>query len=144
MSAESTEILMIEDNAGDAELTLRALKKQNLANHVIHLKDGAEALDYVFAKGKYAGRDVNNLPKMILLDLNMPKIGGLDVLKKIKSEPLTQKIPVIILTSSAEDPDVKKCYALGANSYIVKPVEFSNFSKTVADLGMYWMIINKS
>jgi two-component system response regulator len=144
MNTGPLEILLIEDNVGDADLALRALKKQHLANNVIHLKDGAEALDFIFAKGKHAGRDINDLPRIILLDLNMPKIGGIQVLEKLKSEPLTRNIPVVILTSSAEDPDVKRCYELGANSYIVKPVEFNNFSKTVAELGMYWMVINKN
>jgi two-component system response regulator len=144
MNAGPLEILLVEDNVGDAELALRALKKQHLANNVIHLKDGAQALDFIFARGVYAARNINDLPRIILLDLNMPKIGGIQVLEKLKSDPLTRAIPVVILTSSAEDPDVRRCYELGANSYIVKPVEFNNFSKTVAELGMYWMVINKN
>jgi two-component system, response regulator len=119
------------------------LRKQNLANNVVHLPDGAEAMDFLFAKGKYSDRQINNLPKVILLDLKMPKVDGLELLEKIKSESLTKAIPVVILTSSAEDPDIKRAYELGANSYIVKPVEFNKFSKTVADLGLYWMVINK-
>lgn len=144
MEDQQVEILIIEDNPNDAELTLRALRKENLANKVEHLIDGAEALDFLFGRGKYAGRTINNVPKVILLDLKMPKVNGLEVLEKVKSDPLTKSIPVVILTSSAEDPDIKKAYALGANSYIVKPVEFFKFSKIVADLGLYWMVINKS
>jgi two-component system, response regulator len=143
MNNQEVEILIVEDNPNDAELTLRALRKQNLANNVVHLPDGAEAMDFLFAKGTYSDRQVNNLPKVILLDLKMPKVDGLELLEKIKSEPLTKAIPVVILTSSAEDPDIKRAYELGANSYIVKPVEFNKFSKTVADLGLYWMVINK-
>ncbi len=143
MDNQEVEILIVEDNPNDAELTLRALRKQNLANNVVHLHDGAEALDFLFGKGKYGSRMINNVPKVILLDLKMPKINGLEVLQKIKEDPLTKSIPVVILTSSAEDPDIRKAYDLGANSYIVKPVEFNKFSKTVADLGLYWMVINK-
>jgi CheY-like chemotaxis protein len=143
MENQEVEILIVEDNPDDAELAIRALKKQNLANKVIHLTDGAEALDFIFGMGKFSNRNTNHLPRVILLDLKMPKIGGLEVLEKIKSDPRTKTIPVVVLTSSAEDPDIKKCYELGANSYIVKPVEFNNFSKTVADLGLYWMVINK-
>ena len=143
MDNQEVEILIVEDNHEDAELAIRALKKNHLANNLIHVIDGAEALDFLFAQGVYSGRDVNNVPKLILLDLKMPKVNGLEVLQKIKSNLLTKTIPVVILTSSAEDPDVKKSYELGANSYIVKPVEFNNFAKTITDLGMYWMVINK-
>ncbi len=137
------EILLVEDNPNDAELTIRALKKKNLANKIIHLKNGAEALDFIFCEGNYKSRNINNKPKAILLDLKMPKVNGIEVLKKIKTDNRTKTIPVIILTSSAEDPDVKTCYELGVNSYIVKPVGFDNFSKAVADLGMYWLLLNK-
>jgi two-component system response regulator len=143
MNINEIEILLIEDNMDDAELTIRALKRKNLANNLIHLKDGAEALDFIFGEGAYTGRDVNTLLKVILLDLKMPKVGGLEVLQKIKSDTRTKNIPVVILTSSAEDPDIKRSYALGANSYIVKPVEFANFSKTIADLGLFWIVVNK-
>jgi CheY-like chemotaxis protein len=143
MDNQEVEILIVEDNHEDAELAIRALKKNHLANNLIHVIDGAEALDFLFAQGVYSGRDINNIPKLILLDLKMPKVNGLEVLQKIKSNLLTKTIPVVILTSSAEDPDVKKSYELGANSYIVKPVEFNNFAKTITDLGMYWMVINK-
>lgn len=143
-NGQEVEILIVEDNLDDAELTVRALKKSRLANHVTHLIDGAEALDFLFGKGPYAGRDINNVPKVILLDLKMPKVNGLEVLTRIKSEPHTKMIPVVILTSSAEDPDVKKSYQLGANSYIVKPVEFHDFARVISDLGMYWLVINKA
>jgi CheY-like chemotaxis protein len=143
MNNKDIEILLIEDNPDDAELTIRALKKQNLANHLIHLTDGSEAIDFIFGLGKYSGNDVT-LPKVILLDLKMPKVNGLEVLEKVKADARTRSIPVVILTSSAEDPDIKKSYDLGANSYIVKPVEFNNFSKAVADLGLYWIVVNKS
>jgi two-component system response regulator len=136
-------VILVEDNVDDAALTVRALKKNNLANNLIHLQDGEEALDFIFGEGKYEGRALDNSVKVILLDLKMPKVNGIEVLKRIKSDPKTKTIPVVILTSSAEDPDIKKCYELGANSYIVKPVEFDNFSKTVADLGFYWMLTNK-
>lgn len=143
MNINEIEILLIEDNMDDAELTIRALKRKNLANNLIHLKDGAEALDFIYGEGAYVGRDVNTLLKVILLDLKMPKVGGLEVLQKIKSDTRTKNIPVVILTSSAEDPDIKRSYELGANSYIVKPVEFANFSKTIADLGLFWIVVNK-
>jgi two-component system response regulator len=135
------EIILVEDNVDDAALVIRALKKNNLANKLIHLKDGAEALDFIF--GKLADEELQvKAPKVILLDLKMPKVNGMEVLEKVKSDPRTKAIPVVILTSSAEDPDIKRCYDLGANSYIVKPVEFDNFSKAVADLGCYWLLLN--
>jgi two-component system response regulator len=135
------EIILVEDNQDDAALVIRALKKNNLANKLIHLKDGAEALDFIF--GKLADEDaIIKAPKVILLDLKMPKVNGIEVLEKVKGDPRTKMIPVVILTSSAEDPDIKRCYDLGANSYIVKPVEFDNFSKAVADLGLYWLLLN--
>jgi CheY-like chemotaxis protein len=139
------EILLVEDNLNDAELTMRALRKHNMANNILHLKDGAAALDFLFGTGDFVHRDtVNSKPKVILLDLKMPKVNGLEVLEKIKSEELTSTIPVVILTSSKEHPDVEKCYALGANSYIVKPVEFDSFLKAVSDLGFYWLLLNHS
>lgn len=144
MSNQEIEILIIEDNPHDAELTIRSLKKQNLSNKLFHLTDGAEALDYIYGTGKYAGRNTEMKPRVIFLDLKMPKLNGLEVLQRIKSDPELRSIPVVILTSSAEDPDIKRCYELGANSYIVKPVEFENFAKTVSNLGLYWMVINKS
>jgi len=140
---DEVEILVVEDNQEDAELTIRALKKQHLANNIVHLMDGAEALDFIYGQGSYAGRDINQVPKVILIDLKMPKVSGLEVLKQIKSDPRIKMIPVVILTSSAEDPDIKEAYELGANSYIVKPVDFNVFFKTVADLGLYWLVVNK-
>jgi two-component system response regulator len=137
------EILLVEDNMSDAELTIRALKKKNLANHLIHLKNGAEALEFIFAEGAYAGRDLKKTPKVILLDLKMPKVDGLEVLAKIRADERTKKIPVVVLTSSNEDPDIEACYQLGVNSYIVKPVQFEDFFKAVSDLGFYWLLLNK-
>lgn len=138
------EILLVEDNPDDAGLTIRALKKQNLANNLVHLKDGAEALDFLFGQGDFKERNIKNHPKVILLDLKMPRINGLEVLRKIKAEPETRTIPVVVLTSSNEDPDIRECYQLGVNSYIVKPVEFDNFMRAVTDLGFYWLLLNKN
>lgn len=137
------DILLIEDNMHDAELAIRSLKKNNLINNLIHLKDGAEAIDFLFGEGSFSGRNVEEVPKVILLDLKMPKVNGIEVLTRLKSDERTKKIPVVILTSSKEDPDIQTCYGLGANSYVVKPVEFSEFAKAVSDLGMYWMLINQ-
>jgi two-component system, response regulator len=137
------EIILIEDNMDDATLVIRALKKNNLANKLVHLKDGAEALEFFFGKENENIADFQALaPRVILLDLKMPKVNGMEVLEKVKANVRTKSIPVVVLTSSAEDPDIKRCYELGANSYIVKPVEFDNFSKAVSDLGLYWLILN--
>lgn len=144
MNAEEiVEILLVEDNLDDATLAIRALKKANLANKLVHLKDGVEALDFIYGTGIYADRNISQTPKVILLDLKMPKVSGVEVLQKIKSDSSTKNIPVVILTSSAENPDIKRCYELGANSYIVKPVEFENFTQTISGLGMYWVALNK-
>lgn len=137
------EILLVEDNMSDAELTIRALKKNNLANKLVHLEDGQEALDFIFAEGNYSERKIADTPKVILLDLKMPKINGIQVLQKIKSDERTKKIPVIVLTSSKEDPDIQECYRLGVNSYVVKPVQFEKFLQAVSELGLYWMILNQ-
>jgi len=142
MENAQVEILLVEDNADDAEMAIHALRKKNLANKLIHLQDGEEALDFLFGTGKFAGRDVTIRPRLILLDLKMPKVDGMQVLAKVKSNDATKKIPVVILTSSKEDPDLSKCYELGANSYIVKPVEFDSFNNAVTELGMYWMLLN--
>lgn len=144
MTNTEIEVLLVEDNLDDAALAIRALKAKNLSNNLVHLKDGAEALNYIFRKGEYADTPVGFPPTLILLDLKMPKVNGLEVLEKIKSDPVTRCIPVVVLTSSAEDPDIKRCYDLGVNSYIVKPVEFDNFAETVANLGMYWMVLNRT
>jgi two-component system, response regulator len=142
--SSEVEILLIEDNMNDAEMTIRALKKNNIANNLFHLKDGAQALDFLFGTGQFEGRDTNRKPKLILLDLKMPKVDGIEVLSKIKCDERTKLIPVVVLTSSKEHPDVQECYRLGVNSYIVKPVEFDSFLKIVSDLGLYWMLLNQA
>jgi two-component system response regulator len=136
-------ILLIEDNPKDEFLTLRALEKCNLANEIVVVRDGAEALDYLFAKGDFAGRNVYNLPTVILLDLKLPKIDGLEVLRQIRANERTRLLPVVILTSSDEEKDIFAGYELGANSYVRKPVAFSDFSRAVAELGRYWLITNE-
>ena len=144
MSPNSVEILLVEDNVTDAELTIRELRKHNMANNLVHLKDGEEALDFLFATGQYAGiREVQYKPKVVLLDIQMPKVNGIEVLQKIKNDPRTRTVPVVILTSSKENPDVKKCYDLGANSYIVKPVNFEGFAESIKNLGFYWLLLNQ-
>jgi two-component system response regulator len=134
----------VEDNPNDAELTIRHLKKYNLANNLFHVKDGEQALEFIYSTGRYAGHG-NGMqrPKIILLDIQMPKLNGIEVLQKIKSDPLTQSVPVVILTSSKEDPDIQRCYALGANSYIVKPVNFDSFAEAIKSLGYYWLLLNQ-
>ena len=137
------EILLVEDNPNDVELTLRALKKHNITNKVHVVKDGAEALEYIFATGAYASRDINYIPKVILLDLKLPKVDGLEVLRQIKSNERTKLIPVVVLTSSKEERDLVESYRLGANSYIAKPVDFESFVKAVSELGLYWLLLNQ-
>ena len=137
------EILLVEDNPTDAELTIRALKKHHLANHLVHVADGQEALDFLFGAGEHEGRDVMKLPKVVLLDLKLPKVGGIEVLRQLRADERTKRVPVVILTSSHEDKDVIDTYDLGANSYIVKPVEFENFSEAVSRLGLYWLLLNE-
>ena len=140
---ENVDILLVEDNPNDAELAMRALRKGNLANHITWVKDGAEALEFIFRTGAYAGRPDQN-PKLILLDLKLPKVDGIEVLKRIKADERTRVIPVVMVTSSAEGRDVVESYKLGVNSYVVKPVEFDHFSETVAKAGFYWMLMNKT
>ncbi len=135
-------ILLIEDNPDDEALTLRAMKKNNIINDIIVARDGAEALDYLFGAGKYAGRDISDGPQVILLDLNLPKIGGLEVLKRIRSDERTSLFPVVILTSSKEEKDLVESYKLGANSYICKPVDFNQFADAIRQLGLYWLVLN--
>ncbi|MEO8765392.1 MAG: response regulator [Ginsengibacter sp.] len=142
MPNSDIQILLVEDNKSDAMLTIRALKKHNLGNNIVHLIDGAEALDFIFAKGKYECRDINAKPKVIFLDLKMPKVSGLEVLSIIKSDERTKLIPVVMMTSSREEKDVIESHKLGVNSYVVKPVDFGNFSQTIADLGFYWLVVN--
>jgi two-component system response regulator len=144
MSVNLIDVLLVEDNINDAELTIRELKKNNMADNLAHVKDGEEALDFIFATGTYAGsRDIHYLPKVILLDIQMPKVNGIEVLEKLKADPRTSTIPVVILTSSNESPDIKKCYKLGANSYIVKPVNFNEFTQVIRNLGLYWLLLNR-
>lgn len=140
---DEVEILLVEDNSNDAELTIRALSKHNLANKLHWVKDGAEALEYIYGKGAYSGRDINNLPKIIFLDLKLPKVDGLELLRELKSNENTKITPVVVMTSSKEEKDIVESYRLGSNSYIQKPVNFDNFTETVAKLGMYWMLLNK-
>ncbi len=143
MSENHVEILLVEDNPNDIELTLHAFRKNNLTNPIHIVRDGAEALDFIFARGAYADRDVNHLPKVILLDIKLPKVDGLEVLKQIRADPRTQIIPVVILTSSHEERDIIEGYKLGANSYIVKPVDFEQFSEAVRQVGYYWALLNQ-
>ena len=137
-------ILLVEDNADDEELTIRALKKNNVTNSLVIARDGVEALDYIFGTGPYAGRDVAVLPGLVLLDLKLPKIDGLEVLRRIRADERTRRIPVTVLTSSKEEQDIFKSYDLGANSYIRKPVDFSQFTDAVRQLGMYWLMLNEA
>ena len=140
---KEVEILLVEDNPTDAELAIRALKKNNFANKLEWVKDGAEALDFIFSTGIYSGRTLLEQPKVILLDLRLPKVDGMEVLRRIKEDPRTKSIPVVVLTSSKEDRDIAESYELGVNSFISKPVEFEDFAKTVAQLGLYWLLVNR-
>lgn len=138
------EILLIEDNQDDLDMTLRALRKANLANHIQIARDGAEALEFIFGTGSFAGRKTESLPRLILLDLKLPKIDGMEVLQRVKANVLTATIPVVVLTSSKEQRDVVDSYKLGVNSYIVKPVDFEGFAAAVQELGMYWLLLNQA
>jgi len=139
----AVDVLLVEDNQQDAELTIRSLKKHKLANSVSVVEDGAEALDFVFCRGKFDQRDINQPPKVIFLDLKLPRVGGLEVLRAIKQDARTRSVPVVVVTSSREDPDVKAAYELGANSYVVKPVDFESFTEAIGNLGLYWLLINQ-
>lgn len=144
MNQSLVEILMAEDNQHDAELTIRELKRHNMANRLVHVKDGEEALDFIYGRGVYAERGEQiSLPRLVLLDIQMPKVNGIEVLEQLKSDPETRTIPVVMLTSSRESPDMKRCYELGANSYIVKPVNFERFSEAIRQLGFYWLLLNQ-
>ncbi|MCI0540882.1 MAG: response regulator [Verrucomicrobiales bacterium] len=143
VNADAVEILLVEDNPQHVELTLRALRKYNLANHVLVAKDGAEALEFIFATGTYSQRRIENGPKVVLLDLKLPRVDGLEVLRRIKSDERTKAIPVVVVTTSEQEQDVVESYKLGANSYIVKPVSFDKFVQAVSELGFYWMLLNK-
>lgn len=142
-ATEPVDLLLIEDQPSDAELTLRALRELGLGNRVRLVEDGAEALDFVFGRADYAARSVSDAPDLILLDLKLPKVGGHEVLRTLKSDERTRAIPVIVLTSSKEDGDVKQCYELGVNSYVVKPVDFGQFTETVQCIGTYWLETNE-
>jgi len=143
MNLQDVQILMVEDNPNDAELATRAFKKHRLSNSLHWVKDGAEALDFLFARGEYSERNGNQHPKLILLDLKLPKVEGLEVLRQVKSNEKTSTIPVVVLTSSAEERDIIESYRLGVNSYITKPVDFDKFVDSVAELGFYWLLLNK-
>lgn len=137
-------ILLVEDNADDEALTLRALAKNRIANEVVVARDGVEALDYLFGTGTHAGRDTTALPQVVLLDLNLPRLGGLEVLRRLRSEPATAMVPVVVLTSSKEDRDLVDSYRLGANSYVRKPVDFVEFVEAARQLGLYWLVLNEA
>ena len=137
------EILLVEDNDYDAELTIRALRKAGLANKLVRLRDGVEAIDFFFGDTPYAGPSLTNKPKLILLDIKMPKVDGIEVLRRLKADETTRLIPVVIMTSSQEESDIISSYKLGANSYVVKPVDFEGFSKAVSQLGLYWLLTNR-
>jgi two-component system, response regulator len=139
----AVEILIVEDNPRDAELTVRALLKNNLANNVLIAKDGAEALDFFFCRGKYDKRNFTSPPKVVLLDLKLPKVSGLEVLKIVKADKRTSNIPIVIVTSSRQEPDIQEAYALGVNSYVVKPVDFDQFINAMSSLGLYWLLVNE-
>lgn len=142
MVKNEVEILLVEDNPNDVDLTLRAMKKHNFTNKVQVVKDGAEALEYLFGAGANVEGEINHRPKLILLDLKLPKVDGLEVLRRIKADDRTKTIPVVVLTSSREERDIVQCYQYGVNSYIAKPVDFDKFAKVVADMGFYWLLIN--
>ena len=141
--SNGAEILLVEDNSRDGELAMRALQKRNLANHLVWLKDGAEALEFIFGPAASASQAIAHAPKVILLDLKLPKVDGLEVLRRLKGDERTRHIPVVVLTSSREEQDIVESYRFGVNSYIVKPVEFENFSEAVAQMGMYWLLLNQ-
>lgn len=142
MESNAVEILLVEDSPSDLELALRALKKANISNRIHVARDGVEALEYIFCEGPYVGRKIEEKPKLIMLDLKLPRVDGLEVLRRIKGDPRTRQIPVVMMTSSKEQSDVIKSYELGVNSFIVKPVDFDTFAKAVEEVGMYWLLLN--
>ena len=142
LDLNAVEILLVEDNSRDADLTIRALKKKNLANHLFHVEDGADALDFMFGRNKYAEHRANQLPRVILLDLKLPRVDGLEVLRALRADARTRTVPIVIVTSSNQDPDIQAAYGLGANSYVVKPVDFENFSEAMTALGFFWLLVN--
>lgn len=140
----SVDILLVEDSQNDAELAIRELRKHNMANNLFHVKDGEEAIEFIFGTGRYADvRQVSHPPKLVLLDIQMPRMNGIEVLQKIKSDERLRSTPVVMLTSSSQDPDIKKCYDYGVNSYIVKPVNFEGFATSIRNLGFYWLLLNQ-
>jgi CheY-like chemotaxis protein len=141
--ANMVEVLLVEDNPEDLELALRSLRKAKVANHIQVARDGVEALDFIFCEGPYSARKITDAPRVVLLDLKLPKIDGLEVLRRVKSDPRTKVIPVVVLTSSKEQSDIIESYGLGVNSYIVKPVDFEKFSEAVSHLGLYWLLFNE-
>ncbi|HKE91220.1 MAG TPA: response regulator [Gemmatimonadales bacterium] len=143
VTVEEVEVLLVEDNSSDAELTVRALKKNNLTNRLQIARDGVEALDFLFARGAFANRAGSQLPKVVLLDMKLPKMSGLEVLAAIRKDERTRVLPVVMLTSSKQEPDIQRCYALGVNSYIVKPVDFEAFAHAVTQAGLYWLLVNQ-
>jgi CheY-like chemotaxis protein len=143
MGTNEVEILLVEDNPSDAELAIRALKSHNLMNKLVWLKDGVEALDFIFAQGQYANRSMEDVPKVVLLDLKLPRVNGLEVLEKVKADKRTRTIPIVVLTSSSEERDIVTSYNLGVNSYILKPVDFDKFIDAVQEVGLYWLLLNK-
>lgn len=144
MNEDEIEILLVEDTLSDAELTIRALKKRNLANKLVHVKDGEEALNYLFGEGHCSASVILNRPRLVLLDLKLPKVDGFEILRRLKADQLGQFIPVVVLTSSAEERDIVQSYKLGVNSYITKPVDFEKFIDAVSSLGLYWLLLNKA
>jgi two-component system response regulator len=144
MAYDVIDILLVEDNPQDAELMIRSLKKTNVANPIYHVEDGAEALDFLYCRGSYQDKNVSNVPKVVFLDLKLPKISGLEVLRQIKADTKLRSLPIIVVTSSREDPDIKTAYELGANSYVVKPVAFDSFVETMKNLGYYWLLVNET
>jgi two-component system, response regulator len=145
MNPHSVDILLVDDNPHDAELAVREFKKNMPDNQLVHVRDGEEALDFIFGTGKFAATtSISSPPRLVLLDIKMPRINGIEVLEKIKTDPRTRSIPVVMLTSSKLDPDIQKCYQLGANSYIVKPVDFDGFAAAIKNLGFFWLLLNKN
>lgn len=143
MSETAVEILLVEDNPNDREMTLRALRRSNVANNVVAIDDGEEALEYLFASGRYSERKIDDAPRVVFLDLKLPKVDGIEILRRIRENPHTRTIPVVIITSSAEERDRVATYAIGANSYVVKPIDSDSFTKTMAEVGYYWLAINR-
>ena len=143
-NSEAVEVMIVEDSPEDLELTMRSLKKANLANQIHVARDGVEALDYLFGEGTFAGRAISAQPRVILLDLKLPRVNGIEVLRRLKGDARTRNLPVVVLTSSKEPNDLTECYRLGVNSYIVKPVTFEQFAQAVKDLGMYWLVLNQA